>query len=135
MAVEYSSSQSGPAESQCHLLNAALPLLGSNSLNPWSTSCLESRGTDDSGHDWRHGHGSGSRQVHTRLSRLSRLSRLQHDFESPVTRRASRMFRNAARHLHGSDRFVIELWVPELQKLPPGQQATVFQSEWGYVGL
>ena len=36
-------------------------------------------------------------------------------------------FRNAARHLTPGGRFVIELWVPELRKLPPGQQATV----WG----
>jgi len=44
-------------------------------------------------------------------------------------------FRNAARHLTRGGRFVIELWVPELRKLPPGQQATVWQSEPGYVGL
>ncbi len=44
-------------------------------------------------------------------------------------------FRNAARHLTPGGRFVIELWVPELRKLPPGQQATVWQSEPGYIGL
>jgi SAM-dependent methyltransferase len=44
-------------------------------------------------------------------------------------------FRNAARHLVSGGRFVIELWVPELRKLPPGQQATVWHSEPGYVGL
>jgi SAM-dependent methyltransferase len=44
-------------------------------------------------------------------------------------------FRNAARHLTPGGRFVIELWVPELRKLPPGQQAMVFTSEPGYVGL
>lgn len=44
-------------------------------------------------------------------------------------------FRNAARHLNPGGRFVIELWVPELRTLPPGQQATVFQSEPGYIGL
>jgi len=44
-------------------------------------------------------------------------------------------FRNAARHLEAGGRFVIELWVPELRKLPPGQQATVFTSEPGYIGL
>jgi hypothetical protein len=44
-------------------------------------------------------------------------------------------FRNAARHLTPGGRFVIELWVPELRKLPPGQQAVVFQSEPGYIGL
>ncbi len=44
-------------------------------------------------------------------------------------------FRNAARHLISGGRFVIELWVPELRKLPPGQQATVFDSEPGYIGL
>jgi len=44
-------------------------------------------------------------------------------------------FRNAARHLTAGGRFVIELWVPELRKLPPGQQATVFTAEPGYIGL
>jgi len=44
-------------------------------------------------------------------------------------------FRNAARHLAPGGRFVIELWVPELRRLPPGQTATVWQSEPGYIGL
>jgi len=44
-------------------------------------------------------------------------------------------FRNAARHLTPGGRFVIELWVPELRTLPPGQQATVFTCEPGYIGL
>ena len=44
-------------------------------------------------------------------------------------------FRNAARHLAPGGRFVIELWVPELRTLPPGQPATVWQSEPGYIGL
>lgn len=44
-------------------------------------------------------------------------------------------FRNAARHLAPGGRFVIELWVPELRRLPPGQAATVFHSEPGYIGL
>lgn len=32
-------------------------------------------------------------------------------------------FRNAARHLRPGGRFVIELWVPPLRRLPPGQHA------------
>ena len=44
-------------------------------------------------------------------------------------------FRNAARHLTRGGRFVIELWVPELRKLPPGQEAVVWHSEPGYIGL
>ncbi|MEU9505182.1 class I SAM-dependent methyltransferase [Micromonospora sp. NPDC048170] len=44
-------------------------------------------------------------------------------------------FRNAARHLAPGGRFVIELWVPELRKLPPGQAATVWHSGSGYLGL
>ena len=35
-------------------------------------------------------------------------------------------FRNAARHLVPGGGFVIELWVPELRKLPPGVEATVW---------
>ncbi|MFI6039476.1 class I SAM-dependent methyltransferase [Streptomyces sp. NPDC051315] len=44
-------------------------------------------------------------------------------------------FRNAARHLTPGGRFVIELWVPELRRLPPGQAATVWESARGYIGL
>jgi SAM-dependent methyltransferase len=44
-------------------------------------------------------------------------------------------FRNAARHLTPAGRFVIELWVPELRKLPPGREATVWHQESGYIGL
>ena len=44
-------------------------------------------------------------------------------------------FRNAARHLRPGGRFVIELWVPELRKLPPGQPGMVGHSEPGYIGV
>jgi SAM-dependent methyltransferase len=44
-------------------------------------------------------------------------------------------FRNAARHLVPGGRFVIELWVPEVRKLPPGQQAVVWATGPGYVGM
>jgi SAM-dependent methyltransferase len=44
-------------------------------------------------------------------------------------------FRNAARHLAPGGCFVIELWVPELPGPPPGEQAVVFTSEPGYIGL
>jgi SAM-dependent methyltransferase len=44
-------------------------------------------------------------------------------------------FRNAARHLRQGGRFVVELWVPQLRTLPPGQPATVFAAGPGYVGL
>jgi SAM-dependent methyltransferase len=44
-------------------------------------------------------------------------------------------FRNAARHLMPGGRFVIELWVPDLRRLPPGHQATVGHVEPGYILL
>jgi len=44
-------------------------------------------------------------------------------------------FRNAARHLTPGGRFVVELWVPELRRLPPGREATVWSCEPGYIGL
>ncbi|MFE9605586.1 class I SAM-dependent DNA methyltransferase [Streptomyces hokutonensis] len=44
-------------------------------------------------------------------------------------------FRNAARHLAPGGRFVIELWVPELRKLPPGQHATVWRTDPDYIAL
>ena len=45
------------------------------------------------------------------------------------------VFRNAARHLVPGGCFVIELWVPELRRLPPGIPAAVFAAEPGYIGL
>ncbi|MFF0343530.1 class I SAM-dependent methyltransferase [Kribbella sp. NPDC004875] len=44
-------------------------------------------------------------------------------------------FRNAARHLSPGGRFVIELWVPELRRLPPGLPATVGTADPGYILL
>jgi SAM-dependent methyltransferase len=44
-------------------------------------------------------------------------------------------FRNAARHLVPGGRFVVELGVPDLRRLPPGQDAVVFHSEAGYLGI
>lgn len=44
-------------------------------------------------------------------------------------------FRNAARHLVPGGRFVIELGVPDLRSLPPGQDAVVFHTEPGYLGV
>ena len=44
-------------------------------------------------------------------------------------------FRNAAAHLRPGGRFVVELWVPDLRRLPPDRDAAVFASEPGYLGL
>ena len=44
-------------------------------------------------------------------------------------------FRNAARHLRHGGRFVIELWVPQIPRLAPGQDAVVFAHEPGYIGV
>ena len=44
-------------------------------------------------------------------------------------------FRNAARHLTPGGHFVIELWVPELRRLPPGLPATVGVADPGYILL
>ncbi|KQX61985.1 class I SAM-dependent methyltransferase [Angustibacter sp. Root456] len=45
-------------------------------------------------------------------------------------------FRNAARHLAPGGCFVIELWVPELRKLPVGTDATVWHTDpSGYIAL
>lgn len=44
-------------------------------------------------------------------------------------------FQNAARHLVPGGRFVVELGVPDLRRLPPGQEAVVFHCEPGYLGI
>ncbi len=43
-------------------------------------------------------------------------------------------FRNAARHLTPAGRFVIELWVPELRRLPPGQDIVIWRNDTDYLG-
>ena len=44
-------------------------------------------------------------------------------------------FRNAARHLQPGGRFVIELWVPPLRRLPPGQLAAPFEVSESHLGF
>ena len=42
-------------------------------------------------------------------------------------------FRNAARHLSPGGRFVIELWVPPVRRLPPGQLAVPMSIDDGHL--
>lgn len=42
-------------------------------------------------------------------------------------------FRNAARHLRPGGRFVIELWVPPVRRLPPGQLAAPMAVDDGHL--
>ncbi|HET7801687.1 MAG TPA: class I SAM-dependent methyltransferase [Humibacillus xanthopallidus] len=44
-------------------------------------------------------------------------------------------FRNAARHLRPGGRFVIELWVPPLRRLPPGQAGVPFDISERHLGF
>ncbi|GAA1950419.1 class I SAM-dependent methyltransferase [Microbacterium deminutum] len=44
-------------------------------------------------------------------------------------------FRNAARHLALGGRFVVELWVPGIRRLPPGQKAVPFEISDDHVGF
>jgi SAM-dependent methyltransferase len=44
-------------------------------------------------------------------------------------------FRNAARHLSPGGRFVVELWVPPLRRLPPGQLAAPMDVGDGHLGI
>jgi SAM-dependent methyltransferase len=44
-------------------------------------------------------------------------------------------FRNAARHLHPGGHFVIENYVPELQRLPPGETRQVFTATPTHLGF
>lgn len=44
-------------------------------------------------------------------------------------------FRNAARHLSPGGRFVIELWVPPVRRLPPGQLAAPMSVDDGHLVL
>ncbi|MGE3267270.1 MAG: class I SAM-dependent methyltransferase [Chloroflexota bacterium] len=45
------------------------------------------------------------------------------------------VFRNAARHLAPGGRFVIELWIPGIRRLPPGQTAVPFEVSDRHVGF
>lgn len=42
-------------------------------------------------------------------------------------------FRNAARHLSSGGRFVIELWVPAIRRMPPGQHAVPMSLAEGHL--
>ena len=42
-------------------------------------------------------------------------------------------FRNAARHLSPGGRFVIELWVPAIRRMPPGQDAVPMSLAGGHL--
>jgi SAM-dependent methyltransferase len=44
-------------------------------------------------------------------------------------------FKNAARHLAPGGRFVIELWIPPIRRLPPGQTAVPFDISDGHIGF
>ena len=44
-------------------------------------------------------------------------------------------FRNAARHLKPGGRFVIELWIPPLRSMPPGQTAVPFDVSANHLGF
>lgn len=44
-------------------------------------------------------------------------------------------FRNAAAHLRPGGRFLIELWVPDLRRLPPDRDAAIFEVGDGRIGL
>src|SRR5581483_8244370 len=44
-------------------------------------------------------------------------------------------FRNAARHLMHGGHFVIELWIPPLRRMPPGQIAVPFDVRAGHLGF
>jgi len=44
-------------------------------------------------------------------------------------------FRNAARHLRAGGRFVVELFVPPLRRLPPGQTAVPFEVSAEHTGF
>jgi SAM-dependent methyltransferase len=44
-------------------------------------------------------------------------------------------FRNAARHLRPGGRFAIELWVPGIRRMPPGQDAVPFHVGEHHVGF
>ena len=45
------------------------------------------------------------------------------------------VFRNAARHLVPGGRFLIEIGVPSLQRLPEGERFVVFNMQEGYAGV
>ena len=44
-------------------------------------------------------------------------------------------FENAARHLSSGGRFVVELWVPDLRRFPPGAAAVAFDVSQTHVGF
>ena len=72
----------------------------------------------------------------TRLDRQFRLVYLVYNTIGNVTTQEQQVacFANAADHLEPGGCFVIEVGVPDLRRLPPGEDARVFSHAPGYVG-
>ena len=72
----------------------------------------------------------------TRVDRRFRLVYLVFNTIGNLTTQAEQVacFANAAAHLEPGGCFVIEVGVPDLRRLPPGEDARVFSHAPGYVG-
>ena len=72
----------------------------------------------------------------TRVGRSFRLVYLVYNTIGNLTTQDEQVacFANAAAHLESDGYFVIEVGVPDLRRLPPGEDARVFSHAPGYVG-
>ena len=114
-AVARSSSPSAPAASPSRWPSAACPWSASSCRRTWSSSCAprSTRTTIPVV--------LGDMATATAPGEFSLVYLVFNTIANLLTQEAQvACFRNAARHLAPGGCFVIELWVPELRKLPPG---------------
>ena len=64
-----------------------------------------------------------------------RLPRVQHDHEPDDAGRADRVLRQRGAHLSPGGRFVVEVMVPQLRRLPPGETVHPFHVADDHLGL
>ncbi len=119
---------SAPAGSPYPWPSAVCPSPASSCPHRWSPGCARRPTRPRSRSSWatwrRPGPRASSRLVYLVFNTISNL--LTQDEQVAC-------FANAARHLEPGGRFVVELWVPELRRLPPGVPATVGVREDGYI--
>jgi hypothetical protein len=124
------SSGSGPAASRSRSPGAGWRCTGSTSRGRWSRGCARSSG----GEAIPVAIGDFAT---TRVDGAFSLAYLVFNTINNLTTQAEQVacFRNVAAHLEPGGRFVIEVGVPELRRLPPGETMHVFDASEGHWGI
>ena len=118
-----------PAGSHCHSPLVVCPYRGSSSPHAMAAQLLAKDGA-------QHIELTMGDMTTTRVGGSFRLVYLVYNTIGNLTTQDEQVacFANAAAHLEPGGCFVIEVGVPDLRRLPPGEDARVFSHAPGYVG-